>query len=89
MIIFYTGIPLLLAKSDACLMNLSLLTTDIFVLIFSYIIFHTKLSVFYFLALVLTMSGVVLYNSKATKPIEIPEHSTITTTIVNEPGDQP
>lgn len=68
MFLFYTAVALMLQISDACLMNLSLLTTDVYVLVAGYFIFNNGFSLFYFLSLGLTVFGVCLYNCKSPIP---------------------
>ncbi len=51
-----------LARSDATLFNLSLLSSDIFSVIFAYLVFGQLISYMYCAAFVLVAGGILLYN---------------------------
>lgn len=59
----YSLTPIFLARADATLFNLSLLTSDAWAIIMSVFLFHDTLHPLYFLALLLIVVGLVTYNS--------------------------
>eukprot|EP00049_Salpingoeca_infusionum_P000733 m.42041 g.42041 ORF g.42041 m.42041 type:complete len:344 (+) comp10638_c0_seq2:115-1146(+) len=60
--VMYACVPLFLRRSSAALLNMSLLTADAYALVFAHFIFAQILSPWIFLALFLTLSGLVLFN---------------------------
>ncbi|EDO32166.1 predicted protein [Nematostella vectensis] len=62
--LFYALIPNLMKMSSAAMVNLSILTADFYTLLFGLFLFKDKFSALYFVAFVLTFSGVVIYNTK-------------------------
>eukprot|EP01135_Chromosphaera_perkinsii_P000825 Nk52_evm113s151 gene=Nk52_evmTU113s151 len=66
MFIFYTVAPLLMAhpRGGATLLNLSLLTSDVFSVLASYYIFDFDIYWLYAIAFVLVVSGITVYSLK-------------------------
>ncbi len=60
--LLYSLVPLLLKQSSATVMNLSLLTSDVYSLLFGLFLFHLKFSWLYFLAFGLVVAGLIVYN---------------------------
>ncbi|PRP81212.1 hypothetical protein PROFUN_02046 [Planoprotostelium fungivorum] len=58
----YSLVPYMMIVASATMFNLSLLTADVFAVIASYFIFGNKLSPLYFVSLVVTMIGLIIYN---------------------------
>lgn len=58
-----------LARSESALFNLSLLTSDMWAILAGTLLFGQRLSWLYFVSLVVTVSGLILYNSV---PLDIP-----------------
>lgn len=63
--IMYTRASLFLKDCDAALLNLSLLTSDVYAVIFSYLCYGYLVSWFYFLAFGLACTGLVIYSTAA------------------------
>ena len=61
--LMYCNTSLFLRCSDAALFNLSLLTSDVYAVVFSYFVFGYTVSWLYFIALVLAVTGVLLYHT--------------------------
>jgi hypothetical protein len=61
--LMYRNTSAFLTTSDAALFNLSLLTSDVYAVIFSYFVFGYTVSWLYFVALVLAVTGVLLYHT--------------------------
>jgi solute carrier family 35, member F1/2 len=59
----YRNTSAFLKTSDAALFNLSLLTSDVYAVVFSYFVFGYTASWLYFVALVLAVAGVLLYHT--------------------------
>ena len=59
--LMYRNTSAFLKTSDAALFNLSLLTSDVYAVIFSFVVFDYLVSWLYFVALALSVSGVLLY----------------------------
>jgi solute carrier family 35 protein F1/2 len=60
---FYIGVTIFLVHSEAALLNLSLLTSDIWAVLFLVFVLHESPSFLYFVAFVIICAGVVLYES--------------------------
>ncbi|KAG9392893.1 solute carrier family 35 [Carpediemonas membranifera] len=69
MVIQYSGVPLLLLLSSAAFMNMSFLSSDIWGLVLSVVIFHNSFSLWYLLsaALVFVSLGVFSWRSPKTR----------------------
>ena len=52
-----------LSKSDSALFNLSLLTSDIYAVLFSYLVYHYSVPWLYYIAFILSVSGLYFYHS--------------------------
>jgi solute carrier family 35, member F1/2 len=61
---FYIAGSIFLTVSDATLLELSLQTTNVWVLFFSIVTYHIYPSAFFYLSSICMISGVVLYESK-------------------------
>ena len=59
----YSAASLFLRTSDAALFNLSLLTSDIYAVIFSYFVFGATVHWLYYVAFALTGTGLVVYST--------------------------
>jgi solute carrier family 35 protein F1/2 len=60
--LMYTQVPLFLQTLDATLLNLSLLTADVWAVVAGIVLFNEQLSTLYFVSLALIIAGVVVYN---------------------------
>lgn len=60
----YSWTSLFLQASDAALFNLSLLTADIYALIFAYIVEHNIPSWIYFVAFAVIFTGLLVYHAQ-------------------------
>ena len=58
----YLSVPLLLARSGALFFNLSILTSDFWSVLFGVVLFHIRLHPLYFVAFVLIIAGLLLYE---------------------------
>lgn len=70
----YTNTTAYLVESDATLFNLSLLTSDVYAVVFSYFFYGSLVSWMYFVAFALVIIGLFVYHSEK-PPIKIGEHS--------------
>lgn len=61
--LMYRNTSSFLKTSDAALFNLSLLTSDVYAVIFSFFVFGYTVSWLYFVALFLAVTGVLLYHT--------------------------
>jgi len=68
-VVSYSGAAMFLLLSEACFFNLSLLTGDLWTVIFSVTAQHIVPGPFFFLALLLIVGGVVIYEM-APSPVE-------------------
>lgn len=59
----YTATSLFLKTSDAALFNLSLLTSDVYAVVFAYLMFGSQVHWLYYIAFSLTASGLVVYST--------------------------
>jgi drug/metabolite transporter (DMT)-like permease len=82
-----------MAKCDATVFNLSMLTSDAWGALWSVILFHHGLSWAYFVSLAVTVCGVVLYNTAgfATPPADTlrAKHQRIPTTADDDTEETP
>jgi len=58
----YVGVPQMLQKSSATMMNISFLTSDFWAVLAALFLFEAKLSALYFLAFVIVIAGVIVYH---------------------------
>ena len=58
----YLSVPVLLARSGALFFNLSILTSDFWSVLFGVVLFHVRLHWLYFLAFVLIVAGLIMYE---------------------------
>jgi solute carrier family 35, member F1/2 len=61
--LFYVNASIIIQFNDATYFNLSLLTSDIYALIFAYFVFHTAVHWLYFLSFALVVIGLIIYHS--------------------------
>lgn len=61
--LMYCNTSAFLKTSDAALFNLSLLTSDVYAVIFAYFVFSYSVGILYYFALILSVTGVLLYNT--------------------------
>ncbi|KAF8571959.1 hypothetical protein P879_02199 [Paragonimus westermani] len=64
MFLLYSLMPYVLAKTSAVLVNLSLLTADVYALLLGIYLFHYKFHILYVLCFVVILFGVGLYTSR-------------------------
>ena len=65
MFLIYTNASLFLQDLDSTLFNLSLLTSDVYAVLFAYFVYHTIVHWLYFIAFPLVVLGLVLYHAEA------------------------
>ena len=58
----YLSVPVLLARSGALFFNLSILTSDFWSVVFGVLLFHVQLHPLYFVAFVLIVAGLLMYE---------------------------
>ena len=58
----YVGVPQMLQRSSATMMNISFLTSDFWAVLAALFLFQAKLSVLYFVAFVVVIMGVIVYH---------------------------
>lgn len=68
--LMYVNTSMFLIESDAALFNLSLLTSDVYAVIFSYFVYHQLVYWTYFLAFLVVAIGLYVYH-KEIKPIQV------------------
>lgn len=66
----YSLVPIMLQLAGATFLNLSLLTSDVLAIIFGVFLFHYVPSLFYLLASLLIVAGLVFWNVSPSKPRE-------------------
>ncbi|KAF6774847.1 hypothetical protein AHF37_06205 [Paragonimus kellicotti] len=64
MFLLYSLMPYVLAKTSAVLVNLSLLTADVYALLLGIYLFHYKFHILYVMCFVVILFGVGLYTSR-------------------------
>lgn len=62
----YTTTSFFLENNDATLLNLSLLTSDVYAIIFSYFFYNTFINIYYFIAFSFVFAGLYLYHKQET-----------------------
>ncbi len=62
LVLMYINTSSFLKKSDAALFNLSLLTSDVYAVVFSFLVYHTLVHWLYYIAFVLSIWGTYLYH---------------------------
>eukprot|EP01135_Chromosphaera_perkinsii_P000254 Nk52_evm23s62 gene=Nk52_evmTU23s62 len=63
--VMYSCVPFLLARSNATMMNLSLLASDVYSVVLGIFIFHYSFSLLYIGSILLIVFGLMIYNSSA------------------------
>jgi solute carrier family 35 protein F1/2 len=58
----YSNTSVFLKQSDAALFNLSLLTSDVYAVLFSYLVYNTMVHWLYYIAFTLTLIGTYMYH---------------------------
>ena len=58
----YTLTPTMMLHSSAIVFNLSLLTSDVYAAVAAVFLFHQKFSIFYVVAFITTIVGIIFYN---------------------------
>eukprot|EP01138_Halocafeteria_seosinensis_P014144 gb/GECG01014442.1/.p1 GENE.gb/GECG01014442.1/~~gb/GECG01014442.1/.p1 ORF type:complete len:393 (+),score=26.49 gb/GECG01014442.1/:1-1179(+) len=66
----YTLTSYFLGQSDSALFNLSLLTSDLYAVLVGLVLFEVKLNYLYFIAFVVIVAGIVLYNQAPLEDVE-------------------
>jgi len=66
----YSLTPLMMSLASATLFNLSLLTSDAYAIIAGVVLFSQVPSFLYFIALVIIVSGLIMYNHGSESPEE-------------------
>jgi solute carrier family 35 protein F1/2 len=61
--LFYINASIVLQLNDATYFNLSLLTSDVYALLLTYLVFGTEVSYLYFVAFIFIVAGVLTYHS--------------------------
>lgn len=61
--LFYVNASIVIEKNDATYFNLSLLTSDLYALLFAYFVFRSSIHWLYFVALTLVVLGLIIYHS--------------------------
>ena len=74
MFTFYSCMPLIMKTSSATVVNISILTADLFALFVGHFLFQQKFSVLYLVSLATIVVALVVYNSK--KPLRIKVNKT-------------
>jgi len=80
----YAATSAFLRAADSTLFNLSLLTSDVWAIIASVFLFHTPVHPLYFLALVIIVVGIAVYNSA---PAPTPRETAAPAPLVPGEGD--
>ncbi|XP_071700027.1 uncharacterized protein [Rutidosis leptorrhynchoides] len=65
MFLFYSGVPILLKMSGSTMLNLSLLTSDMWSVLIRIIVYHQKVDWIYFVAFAAVALGLVVYSAYA------------------------
>jgi solute carrier family 35 protein F1/2 len=76
---FYSAVPHLLRIASATLMNLSLLTSNLYGALISVFVFGGELSLFYFVSLALVVLGILVYHLRLPTPDKQPEAQPVAT----------
>ena len=64
MFLIYTNASLFLQDLDSTLFNLSLLTSDVYAVLFSFLVYHSIVHWLYFIAFPLVVIGLLLYHAE-------------------------
>ncbi|CAO2824061.1 unnamed protein product [Amaranthus hypochondriacus] len=70
--LFYTLVPILLKLSGAALLNLSLLTSDMWAVLARVLFYHYKVDGLYYVSFAIVVAGLVIYSKTETKPAPVP-----------------
>jgi solute carrier family 35 protein F1/2 len=65
MFLIYTNASLFLQDLDSTLFNLSLLTSDVYAVLFAFFVYHTIVHWLYFIAFPLVVLGLIIYHAEA------------------------
>ncbi|XP_024923488.2 uncharacterized protein LOC107434938 [Ziziphus jujuba] len=71
-VLFYTLIPLVLKLSGATLFNLSVLTSDMWVVVFRIFLYHQQVDWLYYLAFAVIVMGLIVYSTTGNDPVSVP-----------------
>lgn len=63
MFLFYSGVPILLKMSGSTMLNLSLLTSDMWSVLIRIFVYHEKVDWMYFVAFAAVAVGLVVYSA--------------------------
>jgi solute carrier family 35 protein F1/2 len=84
----YSLVPLLLTLSGSAFFNLSLLTSDVYAIIFGVFLFGKIPSVLYFIAFVIILVGLCFYNIKNNPVMYSKLEQSESTSIIRKPPDE-
>jgi len=73
MFAIYSCMPLIMKISSATVVNISILTADLFALFVGHFLFHQKFSALYLVSLATIVIALVIYNSKQPRQIKLYE----------------
>ncbi|CAI9776389.1 unnamed protein product [Fraxinus pennsylvanica] len=62
MFLFYSGVPILLKISGSTMLNLSLLTSDMWAVLIRIFAYHEKVDWMYFVAFAIVTAGLIVYS---------------------------
>jgi hypothetical protein len=72
MFILYGGVPLLIRRSSATIMNLSFLTSDFWSLLSARFLFNTPLTMYYFVSFAVIVLGLAIYHMAGGSTVDLP-----------------
>jgi solute carrier family 35 protein F1/2 len=75
MFILYGGVPLLIRRSSATVMNLSFLTSDFWSLLSARFLFNTPLTMYYFVSFAVIVLGLAIYHMAGGPTVELAENA--------------
>lgn len=87
--LMYVNTSTFLVQSDATLFNLSLLTSDVYAVVFSYFMYHHMVHWLYFVAFALVAVGLTLYHSEYAPLSAADRAQLILTESQKQRGDKP
>ncbi|KAL6846780.1 hypothetical protein ACP4OV_024228 [Aristida adscensionis] len=97
MFLFYSTVPIILKICGATMLNLSLLTSDMWAVLIRIFAYHEKVDWMYFVAFAGTATGLIIYSYKGSKEAAeettqftgaMDEEAAVANRIVRVPGDE-
>jgi solute carrier family 35 protein F1/2 len=70
MFLFYSTVPTVLKICGATMLNLSLLTSDMWAVLIRIFAYHEKVDWIYFVAFACTAAGIIIYSYKGSMEVE-------------------